>query len=71
MNTIDLKRKIEADPDYVHLKRFEYSLEKVLERYPDGCPDKVIAAGLLISEPEVEELYQQAVAKMRMIMGVE
>jgi hypothetical protein len=31
----------------------------------------VIAQALLVSEPEVEELYQKAVIKLRLLMGVE
>jgi len=61
---IDRKR-IETDPDFIAIKRFEYSLKKVLERYPEGAPTKVIAAALLMSEEDVEEMYQQVVIKMR------
>ncbi len=70
MNSTDAKRQIETDPDYIYMKRFEFSLKKLIERYPEGCPDKVIAQALLISEPEVEELYQKAITRLRMIMGV-
>lgn len=70
MNVHDQKKRVNEDQDFVALKRFDYSLEALLERYPDGCPDRVIAQALLISEPEVEELYQETVLKLRSIMGV-
>jgi hypothetical protein len=70
MNPIEAKKRVETDPDYIALGRFDYSLEKLLERYPDGCPDRIIAAALLIGEHEVEELYQKAIARLRLIMGV-
>jgi hypothetical protein len=71
MNSIEAKKRVETDPDFIALKRFDFSLEKLLERYPDGCPDRIIANALLIPEHEVEELYQSAIIKLRGIMGVE
>jgi hypothetical protein len=70
MTLQEIKRKIAEDPDFVNIKRFDYSLEKLLERYPDGAPNRVIAHALCIAEDEVEELYRQAVAHLREIMGV-
>lgn len=71
MNPTEAKKKIAEDPDFVYLKRFDFSLNKLLQRYPDGCPDRIIANALMVPEAEVEELYQSAVAKLRLIMGVE
>lgn len=70
MNSIEAKKRINEDPDFVNLKRFNYSLAQLLERYPEGCPDRVIAAALMIPETEVEEIYDTVVTKLRMIMGV-
>jgi hypothetical protein len=71
MSVYEQKKRVSEDPDYVALKRFEFSLLKLIDRYPEGCPDKVIAQALLVSEEEVEELYQKAIARLRLIMGVE
>jgi len=57
-------------PDFVSLKRFDYSIKKALERYPDGLPSHLIAQALGIKEEEIEELYQQAVLKLREILKV-
>jgi glycerol-3-phosphate responsive antiterminator len=66
MATVEETRsKIESDPDYVALKRFDYSIKKVLEKYPDGAPVKVIAQGLLMTEEEVEELLGTVILKLR------
>ena len=62
---------IDTDPDYIASKRFDYSLAKLLERYPDGCPDRVIAAVLLIEEHEVEQCYNRIVEKLRRMMKVD
>mgnify|MGYP000935186440 CR=1 FL=1 len=62
--------RIDADPDFIDMKRFGYSLQALLARYPDGVPDKYIAQALSVTEEEVEMLYQQTVAKLRERMGV-
>jgi len=70
VNTAEARRLITTDEDFVYSKRFGYSLKKLLERYPDGCPDRVIAAVLLITEDDVEAHYQRIVIKLRNAMGV-
>ena len=57
--------RLDTDPDFILLKRFNFSLKKALERYPDGMSDDMIAKALGCSEPAVERLYQSAVAKLR------
>lgn len=65
------KKRLENELDYIALKRFDYSLKKLLQRYPEGCPDRIIANALLIAEEDVEEAYDLTVQKLRRIMGVE
>lgn len=62
---------IDTDPDYIASKRFSYSLTKLLERYPDGCPDRVTASVLLIEEHEVEQFYNRIVEKLRRLMKID
>jgi len=66
----DYKRRVETEPDFVATKHFDFSLKKLIERYPDGAPDRIIAQALCLTEPEVEELYQKAVSEIRELMGV-
>lgn len=56
---------IENDPDYIAIKRFDYSLKKLLERYSDGAPTRVICQALQMDENEVEILYQSILQKLR------
>lgn len=65
MDELELLRRVATEPDFVNLKRYSYSLEKVLDRYPDGAPDRLIAQALCMSEEEVEELYEEVVLKLR------
>jgi len=63
------KKRILNEPDYINLKRFDYSLAKLMERYPDGAPDKVIASALMMTEVDVDELYEDVVQKLRALIG--
>jgi len=71
LSTTEVRRRITDDLDFVHLKRFDYSLNKLVERYPEGCPTRLISQALMITEDDVDELYQTVVAKLRTAMGVE
>jgi hypothetical protein len=67
----EARAKLKRDPNFVYSKRHDYSLAKLEERYPDGVPDNVIAAVLMIPEDKVDEEFEKVVAKMRGLMGVE
>ena len=63
--------KILNDTDFINLKRYGYSLAKLMVRYPDGAPDHVIADALLIDESEIDELYRDIVKKLQDHLGVD
>ena len=70
--TIDLEHMLNllnTDEDFIAIKRFDFSLTRLLERYPDGAPDSIIASALMIEEEDVEPLYESIVNKLREIMG--
>lgn len=71
MTTEDMRKKLLTDRDFIALKRFDFSVTKLVEKYPNGVPEKLIAAALLMTEEEVEEMYQKVVAKLRRKMNVE
>ena len=66
----DPRTRISTDPDYIYLPRFDFSVEKLLDRYPDGVPEKLIAQGLLMTEEEVQALYEQTIQKLQASLGV-
>ena len=69
--TVDLENLLNllnTDDDFIAIKRFDFSLSRLLERYPDGAPNSIIASALMIEEDEVETLYESIVAKLREIM---
>lgn len=71
MTPEEQKRMIEEDSDYIASKRFDNSLAKLMDRYPDGCPDRIIATALMMEEGEVEKRYQVIVLKLRKSMGID
>lgn len=65
MENEDLKR-LNEDPDYVCLPRYQCSLRKVLDRYPDGVPSRAMAAkALCMTEAEFEALVAEAMAELK------
>jgi hypothetical protein len=64
---------IHTDPDFVVARRFGNSLKRLEQRYekePDGCPDHVVAAVLLMTEEQVREAMDRVVVKLRDLMGI-
>jgi hypothetical protein len=67
----DLQDKVANDADFVNLKRYNYSLERLLVKYQDNpIPDRVIAQALNITEQELHEEFARLVDKLRDRMGV-
>lgn len=65
MTTEEAIARLHTDPDFVCIKRFDYSLENLLQRFPEGAPDKTIAQALMITIEDVERLYNGVIAKLR------
>lgn len=70
-NLKDIRSKLLTDPHFVNSKRFNYDIENVLNRYPDGCPEHVIASLLQIELDDISEIYEEIVLKLRKEMGIE
>lgn len=65
----EMQQKLQEDPDFVCLRRYGYSVNKVLEKYPNGVPDHIIADGLMMTENELEERYKAIVTCLRARIG--
>lgn len=65
INGVEIKDLIESDPDFINIKRFDYSLSNLLKRYPEGVPDRIIAAALQMTEDEIQSLYTTVLDKLR------
>lgn len=71
MNSTEARRLLATDRDFIYSKRFDFSLKKLLERYPEGAPTKVIAQSLMMTEDELQELEQSIIIKIRQELRVE
>jgi hypothetical protein len=70
-----IRHQIDTDPDYIALKRYDFSLEKFLERYPNGVSDdeagvRVIARALQMTEDEVRKTSDRIVGALQRAMKV-
>jgi DNA-directed RNA polymerase specialized sigma subunit len=71
MTLEEIQDLLKKDKNFIYSKRFDYSIEKLLERYPEGAPLKTIAQVLLITEEEVEKLTKDAIMSLRKKMKVD
>lgn len=71
MTTAQALALLHGDDHFVYSKRFNFSIEKLEERYPDVVPDRVIAAVMMITEDDVEAHYQRITRELQQLMGVD
>lgn len=71
MTTEEALVLINTDEDFVYLKRLDYSLARVVERFPDGAPDRTIAQALMITTEDVERIYNDIVARLKVKLATE
>jgi hypothetical protein len=60
-----IKKKIVEDEDFIYCPRLGNSLNKLIEKHPDGVDDERIQKLLLMSAKELEAIYQSALQKLR------
>jgi hypothetical protein len=71
MTTDEAHQRVHEDPIFVYMKRFGYEIDRLMQRYPEGCPDHVIAAALMITEDDVSDIYDSIVATLQNRIGVD
>lgn len=65
MDRNELQQKVLTEEDYVRAPKFSNSLAKFLARNSDGVENATIARLLMISEEEVEKIFNEAVVMLR------
>jgi hypothetical protein len=70
MKIENIEEKVKFDPDFIAIKRFDFSLIKLLERFPEGVPDHVIENALDLTTEEAEVLYEGIVVKLQKALNV-
>lgn len=68
----EIQKKLENDKDFIYSAKYNYSINQIIEKHPEGCTDKLIAKVLKLESPEqVEVIYQGIVKKLRKKMLIE
>ena len=67
----EVKAKAATDPDWINCKRFNNSIELLVERYNGATPDHIAAEVLGLTEEEYDAIYIRIVEKLRKSMKVE
>lgn len=65
INKEDIQKRINEEEDFIYCPKHGNSLSKFVLMNPDGAKDHSIARFLMISEEEVEKIYQEAVELLR------
>lgn len=60
-----MRKLIEDDEDFINAPKFGNSLEKYLAKNDNLLENGAIGRLLLLSEEEVEEIYQESVVELR------
>ena len=61
MSRDDFKKRVLEEPDFIKSYKYANSLSKYLVRNPNPVDNATIARLLLISEEEVEDIYQKVI----------
>lgn len=65
MDKDDIQRRIRDEEDYIRCPKCSNSLAKFLAKNSEGVEDSTIARLLMIPEEKVQEIYEDAVKKLR------
>lgn len=69
-NKKDIKDRILEEEDFIYCPRLGNSLEKLIEKNPEGVDDERISKVLLMEEDEVKSIFAQAIEKIRNKIGL-
>ncbi len=65
-----IKNKILVEEDFIYCPRLGNSLNKLIDKNPEGVEDERICKVLLMSDEELEETFNSALEKLRKALGV-
>ena len=63
--------RLETDEDFIVSPKYENSIRKILEDYPDGVPPSVICKVMCITPEQLESIYKSALKKLKTCVGGE
>jgi len=63
--------RLETEEDFIHAPRYGNSIKTIREKYPNGCPDHLIASVMQQKEEEIQKRYLEIISCLREKMKVE
>lgn len=69
MDKEDILKRVREEEDYIRCPKCSNSLAKFLAKNSEGVENNVIARLLMIPEEKVEEIYGEAVKRLRVEMA--
>lgn len=64
------KERVAEEVDFCYCPRLSNSITNLIEKNPNGVDNERIAKVLLLTEDEVDEIFESALAKLRAALGV-
>ena len=61
--------RLDSDVDFIDAPKFDNSIKKLLERYPNGVPETVICRVMKLESKEVRAIISGALEKLRAALG--
>ena len=69
MDKDEIAKRIEEDEDYIRCPKCSNSLSKFIAKNGDGVEDATIARLLMTTEQKVQEIYEEAIKKLKKEMA--
>lgn len=65
------KNLVNTDPNFVFSKKYNYNIDNLLQRYKEGCSNKLICTVLILKSNELNKIYNNIVLKLKQMMNGE
>jgi hypothetical protein len=65
MDKLDIKKRILEEEDYIRCPKCANSLSKFIMKNSEGIENSAIARLLMMTEEEVEKIYQEAIQMLK------
>lgn len=68
---LDLRQRIDTERDFVALPRYGNSIQRVIDKFPNGVPEHLTARALRMSPRQLQMLWGRILRKLRVVLDVE
>lgn len=65
MDKDEVQRRIKEEEDYIRCPKCSNSLTKFVAKNPEGVENKIIGRLLMLPEEKINEIYREAIKRLR------